>query len=112
MTFLMSLPSVALAAADQTQQDAAEHAHIHRLDAEHGGLTGAVQTHQRVSLGQHTQLGQGDIAGGQVHKIAHQADDGSLLLVLFGKRCCDAHAEHQAEVVDDGPRHQNDRNRW
>ena len=43
-------------AADQTQQDAAEHAHIHRLDAEHGGLTGAVQTHQRISLGQHTQL--------------------------------------------------------
>ena len=29
-------------AADQAQQDAAEHAHIHRLDAEHGGLTGAV----------------------------------------------------------------------
>ena len=88
-------------AADQTQQDAAEHAHIHRLDAEHGGLTGAVQTHHRVSLGQHTQLGQGDVAGGQVHKVAHQADDGSLLLVLFGQRRCDAHAEHQAEVVDD-----------
>ena len=88
-------------AADQAQQDAAEHAHIHRLDAEHGGLTGAVQTHQRVSLGQHAQLGQGDVAGGQVHKVAHQADDGSLLLVLFGQRRCDAHAEHQAEVIDD-----------
>ena len=88
-------------AADKTQQDAAEHAHIHRLDAEHGGLTGAVQTHHRISLGQHAQLGQRDVAGGQVHKVAHQADDGSLLLVLFGKRRCDAHAEHQAEVVDD-----------
>ena len=88
-------------AADQAQQDAAEHAHIHRLDAEHGGLTGAVQTHHRVRLCQHTQLGQGDVAGGQVHKVAHQADDGSLLLVLFGQRRCNAYAEHQAEVVDD-----------
>lgn len=70
-------------AADQTQQDAAEHAHIHRLDAEHGGLTGAVQTHHRISLGQHAQLGQRDVAGGQVHKVAHQADDGSLLLWFF-----------------------------
>ena len=88
-------------AAHQAQQDAAKHAHIHRLDAEHGGLAGAVQAHEGVGLGQHTQLGQGDVAGGQVHKVAHQADDGSLLLVLFGKRRCDAHAEHQAEVVDD-----------
>lgn len=56
----------------QAQQNAAEHAGIHSLDAQHHGLACAVQAGKRIRLRQQAQLGQRYIARCQVDKIAHQ----------------------------------------
>ena len=38
----------------------------------------------------------------QEHEIGQQGDDGGLLLFLPGQKGRDAHAEHHAEILDDG----------
>jgi len=67
----------------QAQQHAAEHAGIHGLDAQHTGLARTVQAGQAVRLRQQTQLGKGNIAGGEIDEIAHQRNERRLMLFLL-----------------------------
>lgn len=84
------------------QQDAAEYAGVHGLDAQHGGLAGTGQAGQAVGLCQQAQLIQGHIAGRERNKIAHQGDQPRLMFIPPGQRGGNADAEQYTEVVDDG----------
>ena len=89
------------AAHRKAQQNAAEHAGVHGLDAQHGGLARTVQSGEGVRLGQLPQRGQGDVARREVDQIAHQGNEPGLVLFLLSQRRRNADAEQHAEVRDD-----------
>ena len=83
---------------EQAQQNAAEHAGIHSLDAQHHGLACAVQAGKRIRLRQQAQLGQRYIARCQVDKIAHQGDERRLMLFPLCQRRRKPGAEQHAQI--------------
>ena len=85
--------------ADKPQHHAPGDPQVHDLDAQHSGLSGAIQPQPLGGVGQQAQLTQGDVAGGQGHQIAHQGQHGRLLPPGAGTGCRNAHAQKQAEVM-------------
>ena len=83
---------------EQAQQNAAEHAGVHSLDAQHHGLACAVQAGKRIRLRQQAQLGQRYIARCQVDKIAHQGDERRLMLFPLCQRRRKTGAEQHAQI--------------
>ena len=82
----------------KTHQNAAEHAGIHSLDAQHHGLACAVQAGKRIRLRQQAQLGQRYIARCQVDKITHQGDERRLMLFPLCQRRRKTGAEQHAQI--------------
>ena len=89
-------------AGQKAQQDAAGDAHVHRLDAQHHGLSRAVQAQGWVGGGQAAQLLQGGVPRRQKDQVGQQGDHTGLMLVPPGRESRDAHAEHHAQILDDG----------
>ena len=86
----------------QPQHHAAQHAQVHGLDAQHGGLAGAVQAAETGRVRQEIMLDQAGVTGCETEQAAHQGDERGLLLFPLGQHRRDAHAEQQAEIVQQG----------
>ena len=85
----------------KAQQDAARHTGVHDLDAQDARLTRGGKAGQTVGLGQAAQDLQRRVVGRQEDEIGHEGQQCGLLLFGAGARSGDAHAEEDAEVVDD-----------
>ena len=85
----------------KAQQDAARHTGVHDLDAQDARLTRGGKAGQAVGLGQAAQDLQRRVVGRQEDEIGHEGQQCGLLLFGAGARSGDAHAEEDAEVVDD-----------
>lgn len=85
----------------KAQQDAARHAGVHHLNAEDGGLARGGKAGQAVGLGKAAQRIQRGVVGREEDEISHEGEQRGLLLFGAGAQGGDAHAQNDAEVVDE-----------